>query len=84
MTTASIQHNLDDTELCRALAALADSSGIGEELHKAIKRKDCDDEPKEPRHPAMRHLYRQFLNLHQEAARDIERYAREIMAETAQ
>ena len=77
-------HNLDEEELLKALTALADSSGIGEELQKAIKRKACDDTPKEPRHPAMRHIYRQFLQLHQEAARDIERYAKEITAETAE
>jgi len=79
--SATISHNLDDEELIKALAALADDSGISEELQKAIRRKACDDEPKEPRHPAMRHLYRLFLRQHQEALRDIERYAQQIMEE---
>jgi len=83
---ATVNHNLTDEQLIKALAALADSSGIGEELQKAIKAKTakcaCDDQtPREPRHPAVRHLYHQFLRQFDEANRDIERYAREIMAE---
>lgn len=74
-------HNLNDAELVTALTALSDSSGIGEDLRKAIKAKACDDTPKEPRYSAMRHLYQLFLQMNQEAARDIERYAREIMGE---
>ena len=86
MVTAKISHNLTDNQLIKALAALADSSGIGEELQKAIKAKTskcaCDDQaPREPRRPAVRHLYHQFLRQFDEANRDIERYAREIMAE---
>ena len=81
MTQLKVSHNLTEEELVKALSALADSSGIGEELQKAIKAKACDDTPKEPRYSAMRHLYQLFLQMNQEAARDIERYAREIMGE---
>jgi hypothetical protein len=76
-------HNLTETELVAALAGIAASSGIEEELQKAIRKKTaqaCDDAPKEPRHPAMQHLYRQFLQQFREANRDIERYVREIAA----
>ena len=84
MTRATIEHNLSESELVSALTALATSAEIGEELQKAIKAKlrpAVDLEPKEPRHPAMRHLYRLFLQQFEEANRDIERYAAEILAD---
>ncbi len=78
---ATIEHNLSDEELVKALTALADESEIGEALLKAVKAKTCacDDTPKEPRYPAMRHLYRIFMAEHQKAMKDIEQYAENII-----
>lgn len=80
VTTAKIEHNLTDEELVKALTALADESDIGEQLLKAVKARTCacDDTPKEPRYPAMRHLYRKMMQMDRDARKDIERYAREI------
>ena len=84
MTRATVHHNLSEEDLIKTLTALATSAEIGEELQKAIKAKlrpSVDLEPKEPRHPAIRHLYRLFLQQFEEANRDIEGYVKEIMAE---
>lgn len=77
---ATIQHNLSDAELVKALAALADESEIGEPLLKAIRAKNIDTEPKEPRHRATKELYRMLQGEFAKAARDIQAYAGEITA----
>lgn len=77
---ATISHNLTNTELLKALTALADDSGIGEELLKAVRRKTAsiDDTPKEPMHPATRHLYRAMQAEFRKAEQDIMAYAEKI------
>lgn len=83
MTVAKIEHNLTEEELIKALTALAEQSEIGEELLKAVKaRTSVDDTPKEPRHSALRHVYRLFMLEHVKAMQDIERYARELTDES--
>ena len=81
---ATISHNLSTEELTKALAALADESQIGEALLKAVAAKTSaiDCEPKEPRDPAMRHLYRLLVAENRRAMDDITRYAAEIASGT--
>lgn len=73
------EHNLTPEELAKALYALAEAEGVSEELAKAIGRpRACDETPKEPQHPAPRHLYHLLQQEFTKAIRDIERYAREM------
>lgn len=80
----SIEHNLSDAELRKALAGMAIGSGIENELletlAKAIKVKACDDTPKEPRDPAVRHIYQMLRNEFAKAREDIERYAEALVS----
>lgn len=61
MTTLAVKHNLQPEELQKAITALAESSGIADQVVEALqKAKACDDTPKTPSEPAMRELYQRF------------------------
>jgi hypothetical protein len=69
---ASIHHNLSPEELTKALARLADASGIGPDVAgQLLKACACDDEPKEPREPAVAGLFYQFQQRYREAMDDL-------------
>lgn len=75
------EHNLTNEELSKALHGLAEAEGISESLVKALRKTSaCDDTPKTPRDPAVRHIYQMLRNEFAKAREDIERYAREIMS----
>jgi len=72
----SIEHNLNNEQLRKALAGIAIGSGIEPEMIETLqKRCTCDNSPKLPRTRAMKELYRRFQELFREASADIERYA---------
>lgn len=75
------EHNLTNEELSKALHGLAEAEGISEELVKALRKTSaCDDTPKEPRDPAVRHLYQMLRNEFAKARQDIERYAEALVS----
>lgn len=78
----TVEHNLTEEELRKAITGMAIGSGIEQEvLDTLLKACACDDKvPKTPKHPATRHLYRMFTDQYRQAAKDIERYARETVA----
>lgn len=66
MSELIIEHNLDDDELQKAIVSLVKETGLSDEIEKSLKaEKTC--QPKEPRHPAMRELYRRFQALYGES-----------------
>ncbi|MCK5607530.1 hypothetical protein KAR91_36945 [Candidatus Pacearchaeota archaeon] len=66
MSELIIEHNLDDEELQKAIVSLVKETGLSDEIEKSLKaEKTC--QPREPRHPAMRELYRQFKSLYGES-----------------
>lgn len=74
------EHNLSPEELKKALHGLAEAEGISEELQKALRKTAaCDDTPKLPQQPAVRHIYKAMLAEFGKANADIERYAAQIM-----
>lgn len=75
------EHNLTDQELAKALHGLAEAEGISEELVKALRKTGaCDDTPKTPRDPAVRHIYQMLRNEFAKAREDIERYAEALVS----
>lgn len=61
MPKLTIKHNLQPEELRKAITAMAESSGIADQVIETLqKAKACDDAPKEPQELAMRELYRRF------------------------
>jgi len=80
----SASHNLNDTDLRKALAAIAIGSSIENELLETLSKAigcSCDDKvPKTPKHKAIREIYDAMLREFGLASRDIVAYAGEIAA----
>jgi len=75
------EHNLTNDELSKALHGLAEAEGISEELVKALRKTSaCDDTPKTPREPAVRHIYQMLRNEFARARQAIETYIEEMTA----
>lgn len=75
----SIEHNLSQEELRKAITGMAIGSGIEQEvLDTLLKAKACDETPKEPRTRAMRELYAAMQEQFRQAQEDIERYVETI------
>lgn len=72
----SIEHNLTNEELRKAISGMAIGSGIEQEVFETLLKacKGCDDTPKEPRTRAMRELYAAMQAEFRQAREDIERY----------
>lgn len=71
----SVEHNLSQEELRKAISGMAIGSGIEQEvLDTLLKAKGCDETPKEPRTRAMRELYAAMQEQFRQAQEDIERY----------
>lgn len=78
-TRLTVEHNLTDDQLRKALSGMAVASGIEPEVIETLtKACACDNTPKEPRTKAMRLLFHMMQQEYWQAARDIERYARMI------
>lgn len=75
------EHNLDNDQLRKALAGMAIGSGIEHEMIETLQKAVCacdDKQPKEPRHPAMKELYRALQRELAKVAEDIEQDAAAI------
>jgi len=73
----SVEHNLTNEELRKAISGMAIGSGIEQEVLETFLKacRGCDDTPKEPRTRAMRELYAAMQAEFRKAKEDILRYA---------
>ena len=68
-----IEHNLEGEELQKAIVSLAKESGFVEDIVKSLQTEKARG-PREPRHPAMKELYRRFQALFGESIEWVEGY----------
>ena len=73
------EHNLSPEEMLKALHGLSEAEGISEELTKALRSSSIDLSPKVPKQPALHHVYFMLMQEFEKAAKDIERYAKELI-----
>ena len=61
MSKLTVRHNLQPEELRKAITAMADASGISDQVVETLQKASaCDDTPKTPKEAAMRGLYHRF------------------------
>lgn len=83
MSELVIEHNLDNKELQKAIVSLVQETGLSDEIEKSLKaEKTC--QPKEPRHPAMRELYRRFKSLYSESTQWAINYINDVVSGTVE
>ncbi len=76
----TVEHNLTDNQLRKALSSMAMASGIESEIIETLQKASaCDTTPKLPRHRAIKELYQAFQKELAKAKKDIDQYAKGVL-----
>lgn len=72
----TVEHNLNDTELRKAITGMAIAGGVSHEVMETLEKAcACDETPKVPRYRATRTLFKKMQIVYRDACRSIEQYA---------